>query len=240
MSAEYTHTPTQFNLNLKLLEQAGFDRFLVESLSNRMALDALSRIGNPDAEQSILLWGDHSCGLTHLLEATCLQAEQTQKMFQYIDISQVLTFNPTDVLDGLERMPLVCIDNIECIAMHAEWERAIFHLFNNLRDAGHTLVMASHDQPATLQCSLPDLRSRLLGCAAFEITPLSDEKKQELLIQKAKAKGLDMSLEVARFILLRAPRHIARLFEILDTLDEASMQQQRKLTVPFVKSVLGL
>jgi DnaA family protein len=38
----------------------------------------------------------------------------------------------------------------------------------------------------------------------------------------------------------RLPRDMPALFDLLDQLDEASLVAQRKLTVPFVKSVLGL
>jgi DnaA family protein len=46
--------------------------------------------------------------------------------------------------------------------------------------------------------------------------------------------------ETASYLLRRLPRDMPALFDLLDQLDEASLAAQRKLTVPFVKSVLGL
>ena len=44
--------------------------------------------------------------------------------------------------------------------------------------------------------------------------------------------------ETAQFMLRRFPRDLPTLFALLDTLDTASLIEQRRLTIPFVKSVL--
>ena len=48
-----------------------------------------------------------------------------------------------------------------------------------------------------------------------------------------------MSEDVAGFIMRRAPRKLGDLLGLLDTLDENSLQAQRRLTIPFVKAVMG-
>ena len=57
------------------------------------------------------------------------------------------------------------------------------------------------------------------------------------LRMRAKARGMEMSAEVAQFILNRAPRDMNDLFDLLERLDVVSLQEQRKLTIPFVKHV---
>ena len=52
-------------------------------------------------------------------------------------------------------------------------------------------------------------------------------------------RGLQMSDEVGRFILTRGERSMSALFELLERLDQASLQAQRKLTIPFLKETLG-
>ena len=44
--------------------------------------------------------------------------------------------------------------------------------------------------------------------------------------------------ETAQFMLRRFPRDLPTLFALFDTLDTASLIEQRRLTIPFVKSVL--
>jgi DnaA family protein len=45
---------------------------------------------------------------------------------------------------------------------------------------------------------------------------------------------------VADYIVLRVNRDVASLLAVLERLDRASLLQQRQITVPFAKQVLGL
>jgi DnaA family protein len=63
---------------------------------------------------------------------------------------------------------------------------------------------------------------------------------QAILQFRARCRGLDMPVEVSRFLVSRAPRDMASLMHVLETLDTRSLADQRALTVPFVKGVLGL
>jgi DnaA family protein len=60
------------------------------------------------------------------------------------------------------------------------------------------------------------------------------------LQHRANRRGLYLSDEVALFLLNRLPRNSHQLMDALEKLDGASMQEQRRLTTPFVKSVLQL
>lgn len=42
-----------------------------------------------------------------------------------------------------------------------------------------------------------------------------------------------------RFLQRRYPRDMQTLYRLLDTLDDAALAAQRRLTVPFVRAVLG-
>ena len=52
-------------------------------------------------------------------------------------------------------------------------------------------------------------------------------------------RGLHLTDEVGRFILTRGARSMSALFDLLEQLDQASLQAQRKLTIPFLKETLG-
>jgi len=52
------------------------------------------------------------------------------------------------------------------------------------------------------------------------------------------ARGLELPDDTAQFLLRRFPRDLPSLFALLDTLDAASLVEQRRLTIPFVKTVL--
>ena len=108
-----------------------------------------------------------------------------------------------------------------------------------MRQTGTQLIIAGHMGAQQLTIQLPDLHSRLQSGLLFQLFELSDEDKLSALQLRARQRGFDLPDAVGEFILLRAQRSLSALMQILDELDHSSMQQQRKLTVPLVKSTLG-
>lgn len=51
---------------------------------------------------------------------------------------------------------------------------------------------------------------------------------------------MELPDEVAHFLLKKIGSDLEELSKILDKLDQASLQAQRKLTIPFVKETLSL
>ena len=136
---------------------------------------------------------------------------------------------------------MVCLDDLGAIAGNDEWEVAIFDLFNRIKETGKTLLLMSADQPPQqLPIKLADLRSRLSWGENYQLAELSEYKKAAVLQQAARKQGLELPDEVAKFLLNRLDRDLTYLFSVLEKLDKASLQAQRKLTIPFVKEQLHL
>lgn len=228
----------QLSLGVSLRDDATFDNFYLAQ-GNALAVHVLREFSRNEGEQNVVIWGRPGAGLTHLLQATCHSAHQQKTDIQYLPLEDMISFEPKRVCEGLDRFALVCLDGIEHICGNRPWEQAVFHLFNRLRDGGHRLLIASHSSPSTLPLLLPDLKSRILGSVVYLLQPLDDIEKGSALQLRAKARGMEMSEEVTKYILSRAPRDTHELFALLDTLDRATLQHQRKLTIPFVKEVLA-
>jgi DnaA family protein len=109
-----------------------------------------------------------------------------------------------------------------------------------LRESGRKLLVAAEHSPRELAINLEDLRSRLQWGVTYQVHNLSDDDKQQALQLRARARGLELNDEVAQFIIQRLPRDTNELFWQLQRLDHASLAEQRKLTIPFVKKVLAL
>jgi DnaA family protein len=131
------------------------------------------------------------------------------------------------------------MDDLERVLGRRRWEEALFHAFNRLRDAGRRLVVAADVAPRQLEAILPDLASRLSWGTTYHLRSLDDTHCLAALQLRARARGLHLSDEVARYILHRGPRSMDALFDTLEVLDRASMSAQRKLTIPFVKQALS-
>ena len=111
----------------------------------------------------------------------------------------------------------------------------------NIKANGKTLLVVSAEQsPTALPVKLPDLASRLKWGESYQLIPLSDEQKLAVLKQNAHQRGIMLSDDTANFIFTRLDRDMATLKEALVQLDKASLQAKRNLTIPFVKSILGL
>ena len=224
----------QLTLGVGLNDDAQFKNFFVSG-PNQPLVAALAA---GKEEPFFYIWGNGSPGLSHLLKASCNKAAAEGRRTMYVPLADRAQFAP-QILEGAEFLSLVCIDDIENIAGDVEWEAAFFTAFNAMRQAGTQLVIAAHIAAQQLAIQLPDLHSRLQSGLLFQLNELSDEDKLSALQLRAKQRGFDLPAAVGEFILVRADRNLSALMQILNELDHSSMQQQRKLTVPLVKSTLG-
>ena len=226
--------PDQLTLGVGLDDDAQFKNFFVSGV-NQPLVSALAAGGG---EPFLYLWGNGSPGLSHLLQASCNKTAAEGRTAIYVPLADQSQFAP-QILEGAESLSLVCIDDIENIAGDVEWEAALFTAFNAMLQTGTQLIVASHMAAQQLTIQLLDLHSRLQSGLLFELFELNDADKLSALQLRARQRGFDLPDAVGEFILLRAERNLSALMQILDKLDHSSMQQQRKLTVPLVKSTLG-
>ena len=235
--------PRQLTLGVQLNDDASFENFYCSSDerdSNRQIVQALQRQCEGLGEQFIFLWGAAGSGVSHLLQAACHRAGELGKGVQYWPLQELIEVPPQQLLDGMQQMQLVCLDNLDAIAGRPEWEGGVFHLFNQLRDLEIPLLVGANKGPRELGVTLPDLQSRLQFGLVFQVASLGDDAKIAALQHRAAIRGMQLSDDVAAYILHRMPRDSAQLFSVLDQLDEQSLAAKRRLTVPFVKQILGL
>lgn len=227
----------QLPLSVTFREDAVFDDYLPGD--NAQTLGALRHALARLDESLIYLWGASGCGLSHLLQAAVHDIQTQGLDVMYLSLSQCLEFGP-QALEGLDELDALALDDIDRIAGLPEWEEAVFHLYNRLRDSGRLLLVTSHTSPLQQSIVLPDLRSRLSWGLTFQVQPLTDEQKTDWLIWKARRRGLTLEPDVAAFLINRAARSMKALVAAFERLDQRSLAEQRRLTIPFVKSVLGL
>ena len=189
--------------------------------------------------QLIYLWGEQGVGRTHLLQAACHELSQAHQPCFYLSLSSHNEFD-TAILAGLEKLPLICLDDLHCISGHPHWEEALFHLYNRLLDSPSCLLVTSDCAAHYLPLTLADLKSRLTAGVTCQLHSLSDEDKCDMLVWRAKQRGMVLSYDVAQFLVNRLSRDTTTLLKALSTLDDASLAAKRRLTLPFVKSVFSL
>ncbi len=216
----------QLPLQLKLEEHTRLDDYVGDVAP---LLDGLGEV--------VVLYGPRGSGKSHLLQGLCRNEGDKGRRAVYLTD---LTSLDASILEGLETAELVCLDNVHQLLGNDAWERALFHLFNACRDTGSKLVLSSTIAPGELVPKLADLASRLAGSYHLMTDELDDAGKLEVIRRKAHRRGFNMNEDVCRFILARASRDMHHLSHLVEQLDEATLRNQKKVTIPFVKQALGL
>ncbi|MGQ8363748.1 DnaA regulatory inactivator Hda [Glaciecola sp. 1036] len=223
------------------LTERRFETFIMGDNAHLVSsLKELATIHKGINNQMLFIHGSHGLGKTHLLLATCALAEKHKISNQYIDFAELLNF-PPEVLEMAISCNLICMDNVDAIAGHRNWEVGVFDFINKCRELGNkTLIFSSSTSVASSQFSLPDLASRLTWGTTFMVQELSEPEKAKTVKLLVKNKGLEISDDVVNYLLKRHARDMNSLVDAIEQLDKASLQDQRKLTIPFVKQTLSL
>lgn len=227
----------QLPLGVRLRTSATFATF---HAGDNAALVALleARAARPGLPP-LWLWSLPGAGRTHLLQAACARATELGRAAAYLPLG--VDWLAPEMLAGLEQLALVCLDDLDRVVGDAAWERALFVLHNELAERGGAFVVAARDVPAALPFTLPDLRSRCEAGVVWQVRALAADALPHALVARAGMLGLELPDEALQYLLRRLPRDYGALCEVLDRLDAAALaQQQRRLTVPFVRSALAL
>lgn len=217
-------------------DERQFDNFYAGR--NEQAVTRVKEAASGGEGQFLYLFGPSSAGCTHLLQACC-QAVRSPRQAAYLDCAELSVFSPS-ILSGFDTYDVICLDHIEAVLHEPAWEEGLFHFYNQALTEKTQLLVAAKTPPAQLGCQLPDLHSRLSAGLSFYIHPLSDEEKAKVLITRANGRGITLDEKTARYLLTHYARDLSDLMALLDRLDKNSWVAQRRLTIPFVKSVLSI
>jgi DnaA family protein len=234
---------SQLTLSVQLPDDETFCSYLSESnhsvVSQLKLFIEQSQVTKPNQPSSFYLFGLTGVGKSHLLHACTAYAAQADKTSVCLSCAELLLLS-VEVLDGLEQIDVICLDDIQLIAGNTLWQQAIFDLYNRVLVQNKCLLISGDQSATQLGLSLPDLISRLSWGLTEQIKPLDDDEKVTALQYRASKRGLTLSSEAANFLLNRLSREMGNLIASLDTLDKASIREQRKITIPFIKNVLNL
>jgi DnaA-homolog protein len=226
----------QIPLDVQLADHAVFDTWLAGD--NGALVHALRQVVEERGFNVCWLWGGPESGRTHLLQACVNEAYRHRLRTAYLPVGSGSELVP-GMVENMDGLDVVCIDDIDAIAGHDEWEQAFFGLFEGLRQHGSRLVMAAGKSPLHCGFELPDLVSRFSSGATFRVHPLSDDDKIRAMQLRAGWRGLEMPDDVAHFLFARVARGNCFLFDLLDRLDKKALAEQKRLTIPFVRAFLA-
>ncbi len=235
LKAIYTLRMAQIPLTLNLKQVYQLDNFYFSQAELKQVISDFCTLSTIDF---LFLWGAPASGKTHLLLAIAEQLQTTERVL-YLPLADLIITASPDILESVENLDLLCIDDLDAIAGLQQWEEAVFHCFNRLQDTGCKLLITSQNNPSMITIKLADLRSRLATGLVYQLMPLDDNEKYQMLILQAQSRGFKLPEEVAQYLLHRHSRDTGELMALLKQLDSASMVEKRRLTLPFVRQILN-
>jgi DnaA family protein len=214
------------------------DRALFASYLPGPNAQVAAQLADLAAHQRAGFWwlcGPEGSGKTHLLQALCAAAGEGA---QYVPLSELAAYGPAALAEWRTARWL-CLDEAGAVIGRSEWERALFGVYRDCEERGASLLIAAREPPPQLSFALPDLASRCAAGLRLVLRALDEHGQLAALRLRAQQRGFDLPDETARYLQRRLPRDMRSLFAVLDDLDLAALEAQRRLTVPFIRDVLA-
>ncbi len=225
----------QLPLSIRLRERSVFDSFVAGA--NAAAVGQLRRLAERPSADVVWLCGPSGCGKSHLLQAACALAGGRGAEAAYLTLGE-LRAGGVETLSGWQDRRLLALDDLGRVAGEGDWEQALFALYLQVQERGAALIAAAEEPPRRLAFALPDLASRFAAATLLPLRPLDEDGQRQVLQLRTQARGAELPEDAARYLQRRFPRDLPTLCRLLDTVDEAALRAQRRLTVPFIRSVL--
>ena len=223
----------QLGLPIKFDDYAVFESYF--PADNHDVLTFLTEmISKKNYSPSCWLWGINSSGKSHLLQSVC---ERLRDNAIYLPMEELIDEDPS-LLEGLTSRKFICIDDIHLCSKKNHWELALFDLFNRLIELQSTLLVSSLYSPKINDFFLSDLTSRFSQYSVYKLKSMNDEDCKSALQLRAIQRGLDLPDDTVNYMLTHNKRDMKILYDFLDKLDTESLAAKRKLTIPFIKSVM--
>ena len=188
-----------------------FTNFAVSS-SNQMAHAAATAVSKTPgiSYNPLFLYGGVGVGKTHLMQAIAHEILKNKPQTKFIyctgeeftnDIIEAISTKTTVAFKKkYRRLAVFLIDDIQFIAGKNAVQEEFFHTFNAIQQRGGQIILTSDRPPEEINKLEARLQSRFEGGLTVDIGPPDFELRCAILLIKAKQKGIDLPIELAKLI----------------------------------------
>jgi len=166
---------------------------------------------------AVLIYGESGSGKTHLSsifsEYRLEASELTNDFTPY--------FQKKIVVENLEEL---------------QSEEALFHLFNFMRDLGGYLLLTAKDLP---RFHLSDLQTRIQSIPKAAIFMPDETFVKDVLKRAFQERHILVEESVLDYAVTHMERSFSAVQNLIQTSDELSLAEGRKVTIPVIKETLN-
>src|ERR1035437_7286730 len=248
-AAELGQERTPCGLKSRLNTGLTFDT-LVEGTANRMARAAAMHVAGMPGHlyNPLFIYGGVGLGKTHLMHAVGnrLLTERPTAKVLYIHAEQFVS----DVAKAYQRktfdefkeryhsLDLLLIDDVQCLANKELTQEEFFNAFEALLAKMSHIVMTSDTYPKGLTDIHDRLVARFDSGLTVAIEPPELEMRVAILINKARAEGIDMPEEVAFFVAKNVRSNVRELEGALRKILAYSRFNQKEISILLAREAL--
>jgi len=231
----------QMPLKIGLKDEASFETFVTEQESLAVALNGLQNNLKQKSGGAFYLYGDLTAGKTHLLQAACRYVTELNQASVYLPMQdQSLPLIP-DVLVGLEKTSLVCLDDFDTYIGDTHWELALANLLTKTGVQGHVVMLSGNLSMNDWKLATKELAQALINVLPIKVNPLTENEEIIVALQRhSETLGFDLPPEVGRYLMKHFSSDLQELLALLQILEQAMLVEKRILTKPFVKHVFDI
>jgi chromosomal replication initiator protein len=227
-----------------------FESF-IEGECNRLSRNAgLAVAEKPGgtAFNPLVIYGNAGLGKTHLAHAignqvkknfqnkTVLYVSAEKFINQFIEHSRNNEVN--DFINFYQLIDVLIIDDIQFFAPAIKSQDAFFAIFNHLHQNGKQLILTSDKPPKDLEGVQERLLSRFRWGLSADIQAPDFETRMAILEYKMRKEGLELPLEVVKYLAYNVQNNIREMEGALVSLFAHSTLVKKEIDLELTKKVL--
>ncbi len=239
-----SEAPRQFALDISKTPEPKLSNFISPKSGNSAIsiIDVLNKISTSWSDHTkvskddswLYCWGATGSGKTHLLKAMHLIAVEQAISSIYLAASDHKAWESIE--KNINQLPnVILIDDAQ--SLNTEQQAILFRIQIETKDKPYLLFITGNQSISGLEIR-DDVKSRLSWGLNFELNVLSDAQKIIAINQVAQERGINLSADVAPWLLANFHRDLPSLLSLIEALDHFSLEKKRAVTLPLLREFL--
>lgn len=230
----------QPSFNLDVRQEASLDDFNAQNYGD--IVQAVKKLCLGELKE-LYIFGEQYVGKTHLALAIYNTYTTQGKNAISLSFTDLIDEGDVDALNNLELFDLVILDDLHAINNNYDWQEALFHLINRIREQQKQLVFLANRPSRELEIELLDLVTRLSLTPMLELRSSDLESDRTALLKALlRRKGWRLPESIFEYLVQQGPHTAGEMLTVLESisplLTNLSRPQVPKKTIEEAKALI--